>query len=360
MPAITRITARTQSRKVMQHTSVVTAVGDGRSPGTRRRRSRNDRGDEFAVVTSSWWPDDDRVRPRRGLARSTPRWSSTSPTGARRPGGRPPATTRCTSAGPARRRTAAPGADRARHDLPPLVDDEADHRGGGHQLVEECVLRLDDPVDALLPELADRRVLRDPPDRSTTRCPRRRSACATCHVRPRPGAGHGVLGPPAAGPGAMAASSASAPGRRRRSTPRRPTSGCGCSAAAASYQPGERWLYHIGADVAGVLVRAGRRPAVPEVLRERIFEPPRHADTGSTSRRKLDRFGPLAAVDPASGALCTYDQLDGQWSTPAGVPGRRRRARVDDRRLPRLRPDAPAGGTAGGQRILARPPSRRW
>src|SRR5829696_6287845 len=30
------------------------------------------------------------------------------------------------------------------------------------QLVEDCVLGLDDPVDALLPELADRRVLRDP------------------------------------------------------------------------------------------------------------------------------------------------------------------------------------------------------
>ena len=29
-------------------------------------------------------------------------------------------------------------------------------------LVEDCVLRLDDPVDAFLPELADRRVLRDP------------------------------------------------------------------------------------------------------------------------------------------------------------------------------------------------------
>jgi len=29
-------------------------------------------------------------------------------------------------------------------------------------LVEECRLRLDDPVDRLLPELADRRVLKRP------------------------------------------------------------------------------------------------------------------------------------------------------------------------------------------------------
>ena len=41
-------------------------------------------------------------------------------------------------------------------------------------LVEECRLRLDDPVDELLPELADRRVLRSSTARSTTPCRRDR------------------------------------------------------------------------------------------------------------------------------------------------------------------------------------------
>ena len=48
-------------------------------------------------------------------------------------------------------------------------------------LVEECRLGLDDPVDALLPELADRRVLARSTAKSTTRCrPTVRSPCAIC------------------------------------------------------------------------------------------------------------------------------------------------------------------------------------
>ena len=49
-------------------------------------------------------------------------------------------------------------------------------------LVEEYKLRLDDPIDALLPELADRRVLVDAAVTSTgRRCPRSgRSRCTTC------------------------------------------------------------------------------------------------------------------------------------------------------------------------------------
>jgi len=50
--------------------------------------------------------------------------------------------------------------DAARHDLPYRLDDQADHGGGDLLLVEQCKLRLDDPVDDLLPELANRRVLK--------------------------------------------------------------------------------------------------------------------------------------------------------------------------------------------------------
>ena len=48
-------------------------------------------------------------------------------------------------------------------------------------LVEEAKLRLDDPVDGWLPELANRKVLRRSMVRSTTPCrPTGRSHCATC------------------------------------------------------------------------------------------------------------------------------------------------------------------------------------
>lgn len=48
-------------------------------------------------------------------------------------------------------------------------------------LVEECKLRLDEPVDGLLPELSGRQVLKQLDGRSTTPCPRTgRSPCAPC------------------------------------------------------------------------------------------------------------------------------------------------------------------------------------
>lgn len=87
------------------------------------------------------------------------------------------------------------------------------------------------------------------------------------------------------------------------------------------FQPGERWLYHTGADVLGVLVaRATGRP-FPEVLRERVFEPLGMVDTGFfVPESKLDRLATSYLTDPATGALDVYDPPDGQWSTPPAFP----------------------------------------
>ncbi len=41
-------------------------------------------------------------------------------------------------------------------------DHQADHGGRRARLIDDGLLELDRPVDALLPELADRRVLRSP------------------------------------------------------------------------------------------------------------------------------------------------------------------------------------------------------
>jgi len=46
------------------------------------------------------------------------------------------------------------------NDLPYRLHDQADHGGATLLLVEQCKLRLDDPVDEFLPELANRRVLK--------------------------------------------------------------------------------------------------------------------------------------------------------------------------------------------------------
>lgn len=52
-------------------------------------------------------------------------------------------------------------------------------------LLDECRLRLDDPIDRWLPELADRQVLRRPDSPWTTPCGHAaRSPCATCSPPP--------------------------------------------------------------------------------------------------------------------------------------------------------------------------------
>ena len=85
------------------------------------------------------------------------------------------------------------------------------------------------------------------------------------------------------------------------------------------YQPGERWLYHTGSDVLGVLIaRAAGRP-FDAVIEERIFEPLGMVDTGfSTSQ--LDRLGTGYTIDPETGEHLVHDAPDGQWFTPPAFP----------------------------------------
>ena len=142
-------------------------------------------------------------------------------------------------------------------------------------LVEECTLRLDDPVDELLPELADRRVLRSIGSQLDDTVPAKRAitlrdlltfrfgfgsvmaAPGTCPIQQRIADLHiGGDGPPlpqhTPGPDEWISSLGSLP---------------------LLYQPGERWLYNVGADVLGVLIARASGQSFGDFLRERIFEP---------------------------------------------------------------------------------------
>jgi CubicO group peptidase (beta-lactamase class C family) len=56
-------------------------------------------------------------------------------------------------------------------------------------------------------------------------------------------------------------------------------------------QPGERWLYHTGSDVLGVLVARASGRSLETFLRERIFQPLGMKDTGfSVPEAKIDRL----------------------------------------------------------------------
>ena len=78
-----------------------------------------------------------------------------------------------------------------------------------------------------------------------------------------------------------------------------PTSGCGGSRPCRSCaSPGERWLYHTGADVLGVLIARASGQPFEAFLRERVFEPLGMRDTGFMRPRRRPRRDARPATRP--------------------------------------------------------------
>ena len=190
-------------------------------------------------------------------------------------------------------------------------------------LVEECRLRLDEPVDRLLPELADRKVLKrlDGPLEDTV--PARRPITVRDLLTFRLGFGM-IMAPPDTmpiqkalaerdlGPGPPAPAAVPPPDewmRRLGSLP-------------LMHQPGERWMYHTGSDVLGVLIARAAGQPFEAFLRERLFEPLGMKDTAfSVPAAKLDRLATSYWTDPGTGAVVVYDPAEGgQWSRPPAFP----------------------------------------
>jgi CubicO group peptidase (beta-lactamase class C family) len=86
------------------------------------------------------------------------------------------------------------------------------------------------------------------------------------------------------------------------------------------YQPGDRWLYDLSADVLGALIaRVTGRP-FDQALCELVLDPLGMVDTGfSVPEQDLDRFGACWSVDD-SGDTVVFDPADGQWSAPPAFP----------------------------------------
>jgi CubicO group peptidase (beta-lactamase class C family) len=190
-------------------------------------------------------------------------------------------------------------------------------------LVEECKLRLDEPVDGWLPELADRRVLRrlDGPLDDTV--PANRPITARDLLTFRMGFGQ-MMGPPDAYPILKAAEDLrigmGPPNPSTQPAPEEWIRRLGT--LPLMHQPGERWLYHTGSDVLGVLIARASGQPLETFLRERVFERLGMKDTAfSVPAAKLDRLATSYAVDPETGALELYDEAEGgQWSRPPAFP----------------------------------------
>jgi CubicO group peptidase (beta-lactamase class C family) len=88
------------------------------------------------------------------------------------------------------------------------------------------------------------------------------------------------------------------------------------------HQPGEKWMYHTGSDVLGVLIARASGQSFEVFLHERIFEPLGMKDTGfSTPASKLDRLATAYLRNAQTGALDFYDSPErGQWSQRPAFP----------------------------------------
>jgi CubicO group peptidase (beta-lactamase class C family) len=227
-------------------------------------------------------------------------------------------------------------------------------------LVEECAVRLDEPVDRLLPELAGRTVLRriDGPLEDTV--PAHRPITVRDLLTFRMGFGM-IEGPPDAPHPILRAvreQQIMSVGPPTPPIPHSPDEWIHrLGTLPLMYQPGERWLYNTGSYVLGVLIaRASGRP-LETFLRERVFEPLGMSDTGfSVPAGKLDRLAACYEVDPGTGALVLLDPAeDGQWSRPPVFPdaGAGLVSTIDDYlAFGRM---MLGDGRYGGERILSRP-----
>jgi CubicO group peptidase (beta-lactamase class C family) len=189
-------------------------------------------------------------------------------------------------------------------------------------LMEDGVLRLGEPVERLLPELADRQVLRRPDGPLDDTEPASRPFTVrdlltftwgfgmqgAIFVAPKPwpivtaAADRSLetLGPPAPA-----------------TTPDPDTWLARLGELPLMAQPGAMWLYNSGAQVLSVLVARATEKPFDAVMQERLFGPLGMTDTAfwTSDTQRL-----ATAYARFGGELSVADPPDGGWSTPPAFP----------------------------------------
>jgi CubicO group peptidase (beta-lactamase class C family) len=190
-------------------------------------------------------------------------------------------------------------------------------------LIEECVLRLDEPVDRLLPELAGRSVLRERGAALTDTVPAQRPVTVRDLLTFTMGLGlifaapgtvpiADALADPALGQGPPSPAGTAAPDQWLARLGQLPL----------AHQPGAAWLYNTSADVLGVLVARAAGQPLGAFLRERLFAPLGMHDTGfSVPAGDISRLAVSRASRPGTGEPFVYDEAaGGQWSQRPAFP----------------------------------------
>lgn len=227
---------------------------------------------------------------------------------------------------------------------------------GAMILLEECRIRLDDPVDEWLPELKDRKVLRTIESPLDDTVPARRPITLRDLLTFRSGYGEvGFLTPTCPLQTAMVEARVTLSEWPFAGTPDEFMKRLGNLPLA--HQPGERWLYHTSGEILGVLIGRVSGKSLGSFLRERIFEPLGMTDTGfHVPEAGLDRLPACYGTDPFTGKLIVLQEPRGGYAAhppvfESGAGGLV--STIDD--LLAFGRMMLGNGAHGGERILSRP-----
>lgn len=185
-------------------------------------------------------------------------------------------------------------------------------------LMEDGTLRLDDPVDPYLPELADRQVLRSLDSDLDDTVPANRPISLRDLLTLTPGYG-AIFAPPGTYPIQQAmedaglSNAANQPAITADEMLRR------YAGLPLASQPGTTWLYNNGSDILGILVGRVADMTLREFMQERIFAPLGMVDTAfSVPAGKLERLPGVYFRNPATGDVAEIDTNapDSRFATP--------------------------------------------
>jgi CubicO group peptidase (beta-lactamase class C family) len=215
-------------------------------------------------------------------------------------------------------------------------------------LIEDCTLRLDDPVDDLLPELSEMTVLADPNGPLEDTVAANRPITLRDLLTFTLGTGM-VPAEPGTVPIADALDALGGPPpdewmRRFGALP-------------LVHQPGERWMYDTAANVTGVLIARATGMSFGDALRERICDPLGMKDTAfSVGGESIGRLATAYERDTAAtGGPVIEDAPDGRFSRPRTFEsgGGGLVSTADDYLA--FASALLAGGSHHGARVLSRP-----
>ncbi len=186
-------------------------------------------------------------------------------------------------------------------------------------LIEECKVRLGDPIETWLPELANRRVLRSIASELDDTVPAGRAITVRDLLTSTMGFGSVM-----AMPGTYPIQKLIRELRIGGDGPSLPSQ----SSSADEWlkrlgslpwlaQPGERWMYHVSLDVLGMLVARACGQSLGTFMRERIFDPLGMKDTAFfVPPEKIDRLPGFYFPNPQTRKLEPFDDTNNSaWSS---------------------------------------------